>query len=85
MNGSLNLDALGAQIRNHHIHAALLNGAKAAGRDPQAQKTLFGFRPKAMSMQIRQKAAPLAIIRMGKRGTAALYTREPVSGQLSPY
>jgi hypothetical protein len=27
MNGSLNLDALGAQIRNHHIHAALFDGA----------------------------------------------------------
>jgi hypothetical protein len=67
MNGSLNLDAFGAQIRNHHIHTALLDGAQAAGRDSQAQKSLLSFRPEAMGMQIRQKTAAFAIVRMGNR------------------
>src|ERR1700693_5461716 len=69
MSRSLNLDALGAQIRNHHVHAALLDGAQAAGRHAQAQEALFRFGPEAVSMQIRQKAAALAIVRVGNRIT----------------
>jgi hypothetical protein len=67
--GSLNLDAFGAQIRNHDVHAALLDGAQTAGGYAQAQKALLHFGPEAVSMQIRQKAAPLAIVRMGNRIT----------------
>src|SRR6267378_2987747 len=69
MNRSLNLDALGAQISNHHVHAALLDGAQAASRHAQAEEALFRFRPEAVSMQIRQKAAPLAIVCVGNRIT----------------
>jgi hypothetical protein len=69
MSCSLNLDALGAQIRNHHVHTALLDGAQAASRHPQAQEALFRFRPEAVSVQIRQKTAPLAIVRVGNRIT----------------
>jgi len=69
MSCSLNLDALGAQIRNHHVHAAFLDGAQAASRHAQAQEALLRFRPEAVSMQIRQKAAPLAIVRVGNRIT----------------
>ena len=65
----LDLDAFGAQVRDHYVHAALLDGAQTARRDPQAQEPLFDFRPEAMGMQIRQKAAPLAIVRMGNRVT----------------
>src|ERR1700719_2034285 len=69
MSRSLNLDALGAQIRNHHVHAALLDGAQPAGRHAQAQEAFFRLGPEAVSMQIRQKAAPLAIVRVGNRIT----------------
>src|SRR5882757_2231709 len=66
---SLNLDALGAEVGNDHVHAALLDGAQAARRHPQAHKSLLGFQPKSMSVQIGQKAATLAIVRMGYRIT----------------
>src|SRR5882672_3713901 len=69
MSRSLNLDALGAQIGNHLVHPALLDGAQAASRDPQAQEAPFAFRPEAVSMQIRQETAALAIIRVGHRVT----------------
>jgi hypothetical protein len=64
---SLHLDALGAQFRHHHVDAALFDGAQAPGRHSQAQEPLFGFGPEAMRMQIGQKAAPFAIVRMGYR------------------
>src|SRR5579863_2716625 len=69
MSRSLNLDALGAQIRNHHIHTALLDGPQAAGGHAQAQEALLDLRPEAVSMQIGEKAAPLAIVRVGDRVT----------------
>src|SRR5580704_1692113 len=67
--GPLNLDAFGSQIRDHHVHAALLNGPQSAGGYAQAYETLLGFRPKSVAMQIGQKAAALAIVRMRNRVT----------------
>jgi hypothetical protein len=69
MSGPLNLDALGSQVGDHDVHATLLNGAQTASTDTQADETLLGFRPKAVAMQIGQKAAALAIIRMRNRIT----------------
>jgi hypothetical protein len=66
---SLNLDALGPQIRDHDIHAALFNGAQAAGADPQTHETLLGFQPESVGVQIGQKATALAIVRMRNRIT----------------
>ena len=69
MGGSLNLDALGAKIGNDHVHAALLDGAQAARGHTQADEALFGLQPESVSVQIRQKPPPLAIVRMGNRIT----------------
>jgi hypothetical protein len=69
MSRPLNLDALGAQISNYHIHTALLDGPQAASGHAQAQETLLYLRPEAVSMQIGEKSAPLAIIRVGDRIT----------------
>ena len=69
MYGPLNLDALGSQIRDHDIHAALFDGAQTASAHAQADETLLGFRPKSVAMQIRQKAAALAIVRVRNRIT----------------
>jgi hypothetical protein len=66
---SLNLDALGAQIGNDHVHAALFDGAQAAGRHAQADESPFGFEPKSVGVQIGQKSPTLAIIRVGNRIT----------------
>src|SRR5271166_107863 len=63
----LNFDALGAQIRNDHVDAALFDRTQAARRDTQAHETLLGLQPKAMRVQIRQEAAPLAIVCMRNR------------------
>ena len=65
----LNLDALGSQVRDHYVDAALLDGAQTASRYPQADEALLGFRPKSVAMQIGQKAAALAIVRMRNRVT----------------
>jgi hypothetical protein len=65
----LNLDALGPQIRHHDVHAALLNGTQTASAHAQADETLLGFRPKSVAMQIGQKAATLAIVRVRNRVT----------------
>jgi hypothetical protein len=65
----LNLNAFGAQIRDHDVYAALLNGAQSAGGYAQADKTLLGFRPKSVAVQIGQKAAAFAIVRMRNRIT----------------
>ena len=65
----LNLDALGSQVRDHYVDAALLYGAQTASRYPQADEALLGFRPKSVAMQIGQKAAALAIVRMRNRVT----------------
>jgi len=64
MCGPLNLDALGSQVRDHDVHAALLNGAQTPSADPQADETLLGLQPKSVAMQIGQKAAALAIVSM---------------------
>jgi hypothetical protein len=68
-NSPLNLDALGSQVRDHNLNAALFDRAQAAGRNAQADKTLFGFQPEPVAMQIGQKAAPLAIVRVRNRIT----------------
>jgi hypothetical protein len=65
----LNLDALGSQVRDHDVDAALLNRAQTASAHAQADETLLGFRPKSVAMQIGQKAAALAIVRMRNRVT----------------
>ena len=65
----LNLDALGSQVRDHYVDAALLDGAQTASRYPQADEALLGFRPKSVAMQIGQKAAALAIVRVRNRVT----------------
>jgi hypothetical protein len=62
--GPLDLDALGPQVRDHHIHAALLDGAQAAGGYAQTDETFLGFQPESVAMQIGQKAAALAIVRV---------------------
>jgi hypothetical protein len=69
MCGPLNLDALGSQIRDHNVDAALLNGAQAPRAHAQADETLLGFQPKSVAMQIGQKAAALAIVRVRYRIT----------------
>ena len=69
MCGPLNLDALGSQVSDHNVHAALLDGTQTAGGDPKADETLLGFRPKSVAMQIGQKAATLAIVRVRNRIT----------------
>jgi len=69
MNGPLNPDALGQQIRYHNIDAPLLDGAQTAGAYSQGDKTLFRFQPETMAVQIGQKAAALAIIRVRNRIT----------------
>jgi hypothetical protein len=66
---SLNLDALGAEVGNDHVHTALFDGTQAARRHPQADESLFGFEPKSVGVQIGQKPATLAIVRMGYRIT----------------
>jgi hypothetical protein len=66
---SLNPDALGAQIRNDHVDAALFDGSQAPGGDAQADEPLLGLEPETMAMQVGQKAAALAIVRMGDRIT----------------
>jgi hypothetical protein len=65
----LNLDAFGSQIRDHDVHATLLDGAQSASAHAQADETLLGFRPKSVAMQIGQKAAALAIVRVRNRIT----------------
>jgi hypothetical protein len=67
--GPLNLDALGSQVSDHHIHAALFDRAQTASAHAQADETLLGFRPKSVAVQIRQKAAALAIVRVRNRVT----------------
>jgi hypothetical protein len=69
MCGPLNLDALGSQVCDHNVYAALFNGAQTAGADAQADETLLGFEPKSVAMQIGQKAAALAIVRVRNRIT----------------
>jgi hypothetical protein len=66
---SLNLDALGAKIGDDYVHAALFDGAQATRGHTQAHEALLGLEPEPVGMQIRQKAAALAIIRMGNRVT----------------
>jgi hypothetical protein len=61
---SLNLDALGAEVGNDHIDAALLDGTQAARGDTQAYEALLGLQPKSVGMQIGQKPAALAVIRV---------------------
>jgi hypothetical protein len=65
----LNLDALGSQVRNHDVHAAFLNRAQTAGAHAKADEPLLGLRPKSVAMQIWQKAAALAIVRVRNRVT----------------
>jgi hypothetical protein len=67
MGGSLNLHALGAQVGYDHIDATLFNGAQAAGGNAQAHEALFALGPEAVSVQIRQKATALAIVRVRNR------------------
>jgi hypothetical protein len=62
---SLNLDALGAEVGNDHVDAALFDGAQAARGHAQAHESFLGFQPKSVGMQIRQKTPTLAIVRMG--------------------
>jgi hypothetical protein len=69
MCGPLNLDAFGSQICDHYVDAALLNGAQTPGAHSQADETLLGFQPKSVAMQIGQKAAALAIVRVRNRIT----------------
>jgi hypothetical protein len=69
MCGPLNLDAFGSQVCDHDVHSALLNGAQTASAHAQADETLFGFQPKSVAMQIGQKAASLAIVRVRNRIT----------------
>jgi len=64
---SLNLDALGAEVGDDHVHTAFFDGAQAARRDPQADESLLGLQPKSMGVQIGQKSATLAIVRMRYR------------------
>jgi len=66
---SLNLDALGAKIGNDDIDATLLDGPQAARGHAQTDETPLGLEPKTVGMQVRQKAAPLAVIRVGDRIT----------------
>jgi hypothetical protein len=48
----LNLDALGSQVRDHDVDAALLDGAQTASAHAQADETLFGFRPKSVALRL---------------------------------
>src|SRR6266481_7288880 len=64
---SLNFDALGAEVGDDHVHTAFFDGAQAACRHPQADEALLGLQPKSMSVQIGQKSATLAIVRMRYR------------------
>ena len=49
--------------------AALFDRAQTASADAQADETLLGFRPKTVAVQIGQKAATLAIVRVRNRVT----------------
>jgi hypothetical protein len=69
MCGPLNLDALGSQVSDHDVYAAFLNGAQTASAHAQTDKTLLGLQPKSVAMQIGQKAAALAIVRVRNRIT----------------
>jgi hypothetical protein len=69
MCGPLNLQALGSQVGDHDLHAALLNGAQTTSAHAQADETLLGFQPKSVAMQIGQKAPALAIVRVRNRIT----------------
>jgi hypothetical protein len=69
MCGPLNLQALGSQVGDHDLHAALLNGAQTASAHAQADETLLGFQPKSVAMQIGQKTPALAIVRVRNRIT----------------
>src|SRR5579863_6065828 len=67
MENSLDPEALSAKIGDHDLDAALLDRAQAARRDSQRHETLLALQPEPVGVQIRQKAAPLAIVRVGDR------------------
>jgi hypothetical protein len=69
MSRPLNLDTFGSQIRDHDVHTALLDGSQTAGAHAQADEALLGFQPKSVAMQIGEKAAALAIVRVRNRVT----------------
>jgi hypothetical protein len=66
---SLNLDALSAEVGDHHVDATFFDGSQAPRGDAQADEALFSLQPKAVGVQIRQKAATLAIVRVRNRIT----------------
>src|SRR5207253_7792913 len=62
---SSELVALGPQLREHLVDAALLDGAHPVGAQPQGHPALLGLDPEALRVQVGQKAAALLVIGVG--------------------
>src|ERR1700693_5961778 len=62
---ALELVALGAQLGDDLVDAALLDGAHAAGGQPQRHPALFRLDPEALRVQVRQKAPARLIVGVG--------------------
>src|SRR4249919_890079 len=69
MTASSDLDALGAQLRNYHVHAALLDRAQPAGGYLETHEALLTLQPESLHVQVGEKTASLAIVRMRDRIT----------------
>src|SRR6266478_427196 len=63
--GGLELVALGAQLGDDLVDAALLDGAHAAGGQPQGHPALFRLDPEALRVQVGQKAPALLVVSVG--------------------
>jgi len=58
---SLNLDALGPQIRDDDVDAALLDRAQAARGHAQAHEALLGFQPESGLCKLGRKRRRLRL------------------------
>src|SRR5439155_940820 len=67
---SSELVALGPQLREHPVDAALLDGAHPAGAQPQGHPALLGLDPEALRVQVGQKAAAPFVISVGDSVTS---------------
>src|SRR2546429_9801323 len=61
----LELVALGAQLGEDLVDAALLDGAHAAGGQPQAHPALLRLDPETLRVQVGQKPPALLVVGVG--------------------
>src|SRR6185436_11807435 len=62
---TLNVLALGAQIRNDLLDALLVDDPQTLARNAQPHEALLGFEPEALRVQVRQEPALRFVVRVG--------------------